>query len=75
MGHEGMAVVVFPNSQMAVRAEELCKGEGIEAKLIPTPRHLSSACGLALRFPAAERERVRHLLEGAQIPHSEISEM
>jgi hypothetical protein len=75
MGSEPMAVVLFPNTQTAVRAEQLCRAEGIQAKLIPTPRHLSSTCGLAVRIPGTEGERVRRLLEGARIPHGEICEL
>ncbi len=75
MGEQGMAVVLFPTAQMAIRAEQLFKAEGIQAKLIPTPRHLSTTCGLALRFPSAESERVRRLLAGARIPHGDICEL
>jgi len=75
MGEQGMAVVLFPTTQMAIRAEQLFRAEGIQAKLIPTPRHLSSACGLALRFSSAQSERVRRLLEGAHIPYGDICEL
>ncbi len=37
------------------------EGVGMKVKAIPTPRHLSSDCGTALRFPWDEVERVREL--------------
>ncbi len=70
-----MAVVLFPSTQLAVRAEQVFKSEGIQTKLIPTPRHLSTTCGLALRFSSTERGRVLQLLEGAHIPHGDICEL
>lgn len=75
MSQQGMAVVLFANTQTAVRAEQLLKAEGIQAKLIPTPRHLSTTCGLSLRFPSIHTNRVRQLLDGAQIPHGDICDL
>ena len=37
---------------------------GVPYKLIPVPRHLSSDCGLALRFEKKDEARVRELIEG-----------
>ena len=70
-----MAVVLFPNTQAAVRAEQLVKGEGIGGRLVPTPRHLSATCSLALRFPAIERERVQQLPDRAGISPSGMHEV
>ncbi len=72
MSQEAMAVALFPTTQAAVRAEQLFEGEGIHCKLIPTPRHLSTTCGMALRFPAAEREHVEQILDRAGIHHGGI---
>lgn len=56
-------VVLFHTTSSALRAEKiLCKG-GLTVKLIPTPRELSSDCGIALCFKWEDRERVEsHLL-------------
>lgn len=70
-----MAVVLFPNTQAAVRAEQLFKEEGIGCRLIPTPRHLGSACSLALLFPSAERERVQQMLNRAGVYYGGIHEI
>lgn len=70
-----MAVVLFPNSQTAVQAERVFQREGIHCKLIPVPRHISNTCGLALRFPLAERESACGALDRAGIYHSGVYEL
>ncbi len=52
------AVVTFHSTSHAIQAEKACRAIGVEVKLIPTPRHISSDCGVALRFDYCERERV-----------------
>ncbi len=58
-----MAVVLFDSVQAAIQAEHAVRVEGIAAKLIPVPRHLSADCGMALRIPCDEEPRVRDLLQ------------
>ncbi len=55
-------VVLFPSVQGAVRTERLLERAGIEQKLIPIPRHLSSGCGFCLRFVWRDREAVEGIL-------------
>ena len=48
---DGQGVVVFYTIHAVFRLEEALTGKGIQTRPIPTPRHLSSDCGTALRFP------------------------
>ncbi len=75
MSQGPMAVVLFVNTQAAIRAEQALQAEGIASKLIPVPRELSSECGMALRIPGSEGERVRALLESRRIPFGAIREL
>jgi len=43
-------------------AEKLLKKEGIAHKIIPVPRHLSSDCGVCLRFSSQDELLVRKAL-------------
>ncbi len=61
---ENFRVVLFVSVSHALKAEKILKGEGIPFKLIPVPRHLSSDCGVCLRFPEVFREKVRQALSG-----------
>jgi hypothetical protein len=55
-------VVLFQSVSGALRAEKLLKREGITYKLIPVPRHLSSDCGVCVRFSSQDESLVRKAL-------------
>jgi hypothetical protein len=57
-------VVLFQSISGALRAEKLLKREGITYKLIPVPRHLSSDCGVCVRFLIHNESQVRETLTG-----------
>lgn len=56
------SVVLFESVSHAMQAEKIMKAENIPYKLIPVPRHLSSDCGVCIRFGTADRMRVEQLL-------------
>ena len=67
MGNEqeiSYGVVLFQSISGALRAEKLLKKEGITYKLIPVPRHLSSDCGVCIRFLIHNEPQVRETLTG-----------
>ncbi|MBN2578736.1 MAG: DUF3343 domain-containing protein [Pirellulales bacterium] len=57
------SVATFFTTHAALRAEKLLQTADIPGKLIPTPRHLSADCTLALEFPSALQDRVREILD------------
>lgn len=57
-------VVLFYSVSGALLAEKLLKKEGIEYKLIPVPRHMSSDCGVCIRFLSKNEAQVTEALEG-----------
>jgi hypothetical protein len=57
-------VVLFQSISSALRSEKLLKKEGIAYKLIPVPRHLSSDCGICIRFFSKDESQVRNALTG-----------
>jgi len=60
-------VVLFHTTTSALRAEKVLQKAGLKVKLIPTPRELSSDCGIALRFDLADRETLEMTLAGAGV--------
>jgi hypothetical protein len=62
-------VVLFHTTSSALRAEKIVQKAGLEVKLIPTPRELSSDCGIALRFEWKHREQIGSLLMRAGVEH------
>ncbi len=55
-------VVLFHTSSSAMQAEAVLLRASMKVKLIPTPRELSSDCGLSLRFDWEAHDRVESLL-------------
>ncbi|MCE5202763.1 MAG: DUF3343 domain-containing protein [Coriobacteriales bacterium] len=60
-------VAVFPSSSVAMRAEALAQRAGYAVRLIPTPRDVSSDCGVVLRFDWAKRSGIESLLREAKV--------
>jgi len=57
-------VILFDSVHHALRSEKILKEMGIPHKLIPVPRHISSDCGICLRFTADLRTRIEEALAG-----------
>lgn len=70
---KNFCVVLFYSTSLAIRAEKVAKSAGIEVKLIPTPRHLSSDCGTALRFYPEDIEHIIRALNAENIDYDRIS--
>jgi len=67
MNETTYGVVLFHSTNWAIKAEKVLQGAGLEVKLIPVPRHLSSDCGVCLRFDWANEGAVRRALEEARV--------
>jgi Putative Se/S carrier protein-like len=59
---ERYSVALFHSISGALRAEKLLKAESISIKLIPVPRHLSSDCGICVRFAREDESKVKEIL-------------
>jgi hypothetical protein len=55
-------VVLFHSTSGALMAEKLLKKARIAYKIIPVPRHLSSDCGVCLRFSKQDDALVKKTL-------------
>ena len=65
MSDSSHSVVLVYSTSHAIRLENLLRAVGKPSKLIPVPRHLSSDCGVCLRFADEDREAVDAALERA----------
>lgn len=68
------AIILVHTTSHAIQVERLMRGEQIEARLVPTPRHLSSDCGSAVRIPTVSIEQCEQLLRecGVSIDRIEV---
>lgn len=70
------AVILVHSTSHAIQAERVLKLAGLTARLIPTPRHLSSDCGSAVRIASADRAASERALTvaGVAIDRVELME-
>lgn len=52
---------LFQTTRGAIRAERICKHEGIACKLVPVPRQFSSECGIAIELDPLIEQTVMNL--------------
>jgi hypothetical protein len=57
-------VMLFKSVSHALLAEKILIEAGIPHKLIPVPRHISSDCGVCLRFTSGHHEKIMQALAG-----------
>jgi uncharacterized SAM-binding protein YcdF (DUF218 family) len=61
------AVILVYSTSYAIRAEKILQKAGIQSKMIPVPRHLSSNCGVCVRVAQTDREAARQALEAVGV--------
>lgn len=61
----GHSVILFYSTSHAIRAEKILQKTGVQTKMIPVPRHLSSDCGVCVRIKQTDREAARQALDAA----------
>jgi hypothetical protein len=62
-----MKVILVYSTSHAIRIEKTLKKGSIPCKLVPVPRHLSSDCGICVRFRAADEDYVTQAVAGTGI--------
>ena len=60
-------VALFYNTSSAIRSEKVLAKAGVNFKMIPTPRELSSDCSVAIRFDWARVKSVKTSLDAAGV--------
>lgn len=65
-------IVLFDTTQAAIKAEKVLQQAQIKTKLIPVPRHISSNCGVSLRFDLQLASEVESALAAKRVPVAAI---
>jgi len=68
-------VILVPSTSHALRAEKILRAAGIDCKLIPVPRHLSSDCGVCIRIPRAARDAACAALQQAYLDVESVHDL
>lgn len=69
MSNRATCVALCDSIHDVMRAEKLLKARGIWRDLVPTPRQLSSNCGMALALHEQDLSAALKLLEDAGLNH------
>jgi hypothetical protein len=63
---EGL-IVVFPSTHHALKAEKAAREKGLDVKMIPVPREISSDCNMGMKVSTGDGEAVKAALEESQV--------
>ncbi len=69
---EEFAVILVESTNQAMRLENLLHMNGIQSKLIPVPRFLSSTCGNCLRIDFSSIEAAKQVIEKNNFANASI---
>lgn len=72
MVNNGDFVALFHSIHRVMQAEKALKQANAPFLLIPAPRELSSACGLAIRIKAGDKETVEEVLQNENLLPAEL---
>lgn len=65
-------VITFPSTQHALRAEKFLQNNSLDFIIIPTPREITSSCGLSIKFFVRDTGLILNLLDNNQILHESV---
>ncbi len=66
------AIILFHSTNYAIWAQTLLKENGIECKMIPVPRDLSSDCGYCVRTSSENIEQAEKLLNENDVEYDKV---
>jgi len=72
MVRENDFVAIFHSIHRVMKAEKVLKARKMEILLIPVPRQLTSDCGLAIRYAAADRQAIEDILSQESLAPEEV---
>jgi hypothetical protein len=55
-------VITFDSVHFVMKAESILRAEGVKVQLTPTPRKISSDCGMALEVRPKDIEMIERIL-------------
>lgn len=63
MRKETYGLITFKSTSHALQGEQVLKDRNFVFKTIPTPRDVSTSCGLSLLFIEEDIDRIKELIE------------
>ena len=67
-----MYIVAFNSTHHAIRTEKLLSENNMKVTTLPTPREISSSCGISVRFLKDDMEKVENIIESNEILYNGV---
>lgn len=71
----GYSVILFQSPNQSIWAARILKKAGIERRMLPAPRDLTSDCGYCVRIRSADLEQVKEVLEKGGVEYARIEKL
>ncbi|MCR2044383.1 DUF3343 domain-containing protein [Anaerosalibacter massiliensis] len=55
-------ILTFESTHHAIEGEKLFKSIGLDFKTIPTPREITSSCGLSIKFYLKDINKIKEII-------------
>lgn len=75
MKEEIYYVIAFDSTHYAIQGEKELKNEGVDIKVIPTPREITASCGLSIKFKPETINSVKKILKESSLSIKGIYEI
>ena len=72
---EQHSIILVWTSSHAIRLEHVLHQASIACKLIPTPRYLTSDCGISVRIAREDVEAARKAIDAARAEYEDIRDL
>lgn len=72
---EEFLIVTFESTNFAMQTEAVFKGLEITNQIIPTPREITLSCGLSIRTPFENFEKILNLIDQKKISNKSLFKM
>lgn len=59
--------ILFPNYTEGIKLEAILKKEKIKHVISPTPRQLSSCCGISIKYEKEDEEKIKTLVKEKEV--------
>lgn len=67
-----MYIVAFNSTHHAIRTDKLLNENNIKVTTLPTPREISSSCGISVRFLKDDIDKIEDIIKSNEILYNGI---
>jgi hypothetical protein len=64
---EECVIVIFPSTHQALKAERVAGSNGLDVKMIPVPRDISSDCNVGMKISTEDEETAKALFGSSNV--------